>query len=221
MDRPWWRTLATAAAVATLLSALAVVTSQPTDKMAKYYKRTGQKFLDEKSKVVHVGSARLAPPGAREDPFARTVASHGPACGVQEEGVHKLPSGMLYRVLKEGKVKGKKTSPNIGDSCEVTYAGKLKDGTPFDSGTTSFAPNQVIKGWTEALQLMCEGDKLELFIPYDMAYGERGSPPKIPPYNPLVFEVELHKVKEGGKPCKEAKEQLKAKLKEAAEKAEL
>merc|ERR1712205_68176 len=167
MDRPWWRTLATAAAVATLLSALAVVTSQPTDKMAKYYKRTGQKFLDEKSK---------------------------------EEGVHKLPSGMLYRVLKEGKV---------------------KDGTPFDSGTTSFAPNQVIKGWTEALQLMCEGDKLELFIPYDMAYGERGSPPKIPPYNPLVFEVELHKVKEGGKPCKEAKEQLKAKLKEAAEKAEL
>merc|ERR1712216_692976 len=101
MDRPWWRTLATAAAVATLLSALAVVTSQPTDKMAKYYKRTGQKFLDEKSK---------------------------------EEGVHKLPSGMLYRVLKEGKVKGKKTSPNIGDSCEVTYAGKLKDGTPFDSG---------------------------------------------------------------------------------------
>ena len=70
MERPWWRTLATAAAVATLLSALAVVTSQPTDKMAKYYKRTGQKFLDEKSKVVHVGSARLAPPGAREDPRA-------------------------------------------------------------------------------------------------------------------------------------------------------
>jgi FKBP-type peptidyl-prolyl cis-trans isomerase FklB len=108
--------------------------------------------------------------------------------------VHKLPSGMLYRVLKSGKTGGKKSSPNVGDSCEVTYAGKLKDGTPFDSGTTSFAPNQVIKGWTEALQLMCEGDKWELFIPYDMAYGERGSPPKIPPFNPLVFEVELHKV---------------------------
>ena len=57
--------------------------------------------------------------------------------------MHKLPSGMLYRVLKEGKKDGKKTSPNVGDSCEVTYSGKLKDGTPFDSGTTSFAPNQV------------------------------------------------------------------------------
>ena len=75
MDRPWWRTLATAAAVATLLSALAVVTSQPTDKMAKYYKRTGQKFLDEKSKVVHVGSAALAPPGARgKIPVSRALS---------------------------------------------------------------------------------------------------------------------------------------------------
>ena len=63
--------------------------------------------------------------------------------GSQEADVHKLPSGMLYRVLKEGKKDGKKTSPNVGDSCEVTYSGKLKDGTPFDSGTTSFAPNQV------------------------------------------------------------------------------
>merc|ERR1719504_407569 len=128
MQSATWMTLMVAAM---LLSAF-VVLGQPEEKMVKYYKRTGQKFLDEKSK---------------------------------EEGVHKLPSGMLYRVLKEGKVKGKKTSPNIGDSCEVTYAGKLKDGTPFDSGTTSFAPNQVIKGWTEALQMMCEGDKWELFIP--------------------------------------------------------
>ena len=61
----------------------------------------------------------------------------------QEPDVHKLPSGMLYRVLKDGKKSGKKSSPNLSDSCEVTYSGKLKDGTPFDSGTTSFAPNQV------------------------------------------------------------------------------
>ena len=75
MHRPWWRSLASAAAVATLLSALAVVTSQPTDKMAKYYKRTGQKFLDEKSKVVHVGSAALAPPGARgKIPVSRALS---------------------------------------------------------------------------------------------------------------------------------------------------
>eukprot|EP00960_Hanusia_phi_P013865 406318-Hanusia_phi.AAC.6 len=139
----------------------------------------------------------------------------------KEEGVKTLPSGMLYRVIKEGGKKGKKSSPNVGDSCKVTYSGKLKDGTPFDSGTTSFAPNQVIKGWTEALQLMCEGDKWELFIPYDMAYGERGSPPKIPPYNPLVFEVELHKVEKGGKPCKEAKAELEKKLAEVSSSKDL
>ena len=75
MERLGWRTLATAAAVATLLSALAVVTSQPTDKMAKYYKRTGGKFLDEKSKVVHFGSPALAPPGAREDPAEGPIIS--------------------------------------------------------------------------------------------------------------------------------------------------
>jgi FKBP-type peptidyl-prolyl cis-trans isomerase FklB len=99
------------------------------DKMTKYYKRTGQKFLDSMAKA---------------------------------EGVHKLPSGMLYRVIKDGKSSGKKSSPNVGDSCEVTYSGKLKDGTPFDSGTTSFAPNQVIKGWTEALQVCTQMEAHEL-----------------------------------------------------------
>ena len=61
----------------------------------------------------------------------------------------------------------------MADTCEVTYAGTLRDGTPFDAGTTSFAPNQVIKGWTEAMQLMAEGDKWRLHIPYDLAYGAR------------------------------------------------
>merc|ERR1712203_321913 len=97
----------------------------------------------------------------------------------KEEGVKKLPGGMLYEALKTG--------------------------TPFDSGTTSFAPNQVIKGWTVALQLMCEGDKWRLHIPYDMGYGESGSPPKIPGYAPLVFDVEIHKVKGKGKTCDSAK----------------
>ncbi len=55
---------------------------------------------------------------------------------------------------------------------------------------------------------MTEGDKWKLYIPYDLAYGERGSPPKIPPYSPLVFEIEIHKVKSGGKPASEAKEML-------------
>merc|ERR1712000_595068 len=85
-----------------------------------------------------------------------------------------------------------------------TYLGTFKDGSKFDGGTTSFAPNQVIKGWTEAMQYMVEGDKWKLHIPYDLAYGERGSPPRIPGYSVLVFEIEIHKVKSGGKSADEA-----------------
>eukprot|EP01064_Diplonema_japonicum_P009832 TRINITY_DN17264_c0_g1_i1.p1 TRINITY_DN17264_c0_g1~~TRINITY_DN17264_c0_g1_i1.p1 ORF type:complete len:175 (+),score=46.26 TRINITY_DN17264_c0_g1_i1:155-679(+) len=136
-----------------------------------------------------------------------------------EEGVHKLPSGMLFKVLNKGS--GSK-SPGAGDQCDVHYSGTLRDGTKFDSSydrgqPTAFAPNQVIKGWTEALQLMCEGDKWQLYIPYEMAYGERGSPPKIPGFSPLIFDVELIKVKEGGKPCEDAKASLTEKLGDKAE----
>mmetsp|Transcript_13603 Transcript_13603/g.20400 ORF Transcript_13603/g.20400 Transcript_13603/m.20400 type:complete len:174 (+) Transcript_13603:86-607(+) len=144
--------------------------------MNKYYKRTGKKFLDEKSK---------------------------------EPGVITLKSGMLVEILKEGTDPNAK-SPRVSDTCEVTYKGTFRDGKGFDQGTTSFAPNQVIKGWTEAMQLMGEGDKWKLYIPYDLAYGERGSPPRIPPYTPLVFEIEIHKVKQGGKPVSEAREAFKA-----------
>ncbi len=78
----------------------------------------------------------------------------------------------------------------------------------FDSGRTKFAPNQVIKGWTEAMQYMTEGDKWKLYIPYDLAYGERGSPPKIPGYSVLVFEIEIHKVMAAGKTPEEANKLL-------------
>ena len=75
-------------------------------------------------------------------------------------------------------------------------AGTLIDGTEFDSSysrgsPTTFAPNQVIAGWTEAMQLMVEGDKWELYIPSELAYGERGSPPKIPGDSALVFTIEM------------------------------
>jgi len=126
-----------------------------------------------------------------------------------EEGVIKLKSGMLVEILKSGDSATAK-SPTASDACEVTYSGTLKDGTKFDAGTTSFAPNQVIKGWTEAMQLMGEGDKWKLHIPYDLAYGERGSPPKIPPFSPLVFDIEIHKVNSGGKPVSEARAAFEA-----------
>jgi FKBP-type peptidyl-prolyl cis-trans isomerase FklB len=129
----------------------------------------------------------------------------------KEDGVFKLPSGMLFKVLQKGS--GDK-SPGPNDDCDVHYSGTLKDGTKFDSSydrgsPASFKPTQVIKGWTEALQLMREGDKWEVYIPYDLAYGARGSPPKIPGYSPLVFEMELIKVKGTGKSAATAAEDLK------------
>ena len=74
----------------------------------------------------------------------------------KKSGVIRLKSGMLVEILKESD-KADAKSPNEGDSCEVTYLGTFKDGNKFDGSTTSFAPNQVIKGWTEAMQLMAEG----------------------------------------------------------------
>jgi len=124
----------------------------------------------------------------------------------KEDGVHKLPSGMLFKILKKGD--GAK-SPKVSDPCEVHYAGTLTNGQKFDSSydrgsPATFAPNQVIKGWTEALQLMVEGDTWEVYIPYQLAYGEAGRPPKIPAKATLVFKMELIKVKSGGKPAAEA-----------------
>ena len=117
----------------------------------------------------------------------------------KKAGIIKLKSGMLIEVLKESDAGDKAKSPTESDSCDVTYLGTFKDGSRFDGSRTSFAPNQVIKGWTEAMQLMVEGDKWKLYIPYDLAYGARGSPPRIPAFTPLVFEIEIHKVNGAGK----------------------
>ena len=104
-----------------------------------------------------------------------------------------LPSGLLYKVLKKG---DGKFHPGVSTPCSCHYAGTLIDGTEFDSSygrgqPTTFAPNQVIKGWTEAMQLMVAGDKWELYIPSELAYGESGSPPQIPPNAALVFQMEI------------------------------
>jgi FKBP-type peptidyl-prolyl cis-trans isomerase FklB len=112
-----------------------------------------------------------------------------------KEGVKALPSGLQYKVITEGKGK----SPKAADSVTVHYRGTLIDGTEFDSSykrsePATFPVNGVIKGWTEALQLMKEGAKWQLFIPADLAYGEQGRP-GIPPNSVLIFEVELISVK--------------------------
>lgn len=114
----------------------------------------------------------------------------------KKEGVVTLPSGLQYQVLKEGN--GKK--PSATDQVVCHYEGTLIDGTIFDSSykrnePATFGLNQVIPGWTEGVQLMQEGAKYRFFIPYKLAYGERGAGAQIPPFAALVFDVELIEVK--------------------------
>ncbi len=111
-------------------------------------------------------------------------------------GVVKLPSGLQYKVIKEGK--GKK--PTQTSTVTTHYIGRLLDGTEFDNSykrgkPATFAVTGVFKGWTEALLLMKEGSKWELYIPSSLAYGEGGAGAVIPPDATLVFDIELLSVK--------------------------
>ena len=112
-----------------------------------------------------------------------------------KEGVEVTASGLQYKSIKAGEG----ATPTAEQTVEVHYEGTLIDGTVFDSSyqrgqTTSFPVNGVIAGWTEALQLMKEGDVWELTIPSDLAYGERGAGGQIGPNSVLNFKVELIKV---------------------------
>ena len=126
-----------------------------------------------------------------------------------KEGVVTLPSGLQYKILKEGN--GPK--PTATDTVVCNYRGTLINGTEFDSSYKSGQPatfpvNGVIKGWTEALQLMPVGSKWQLFIPSSMAYAERGAGADIGPNATLIFEVELMSIQpktEQGKPAAEEK----------------
>jgi len=115
------------------------------------------------------------------------------AANKSKEGVVTLPSGLQYKILKQGT--GPK--PTAGDTVECNYRGTLINGTEFDSSykrgqPATFPVSGVIKGWTEALQLMPVGSKWQLFIPSNLAYGERGTPGgEIGPNATLIFEVEL------------------------------
>ena len=110
----------------------------------------------------------------------------------KKEGVTTLPNGLQYKELKAGEGK----SPGATASVTVHYRGTLIDGSEFDSSfkrnkPATFQLNRVIKGWGEALQLMQEGDKWELYIPPDLAYGSRNTGDRIPANSTLIFEVEL------------------------------
>jgi FKBP-type peptidyl-prolyl cis-trans isomerase FkpA len=109
-----------------------------------------------------------------------------------KDGAKKTESGLAYKITKEGT----EAFPKATDVVEVHYHGTLIDGTVFDSSVerkkkVKFPLNRVIKGWTEGLQLIKPGGSIKLVIPSELAYGERGAPPKIPGGSTLVFEIEL------------------------------
>jgi FKBP-type peptidyl-prolyl cis-trans isomerase FklB len=116
---------------------------------------------------------------------------------MKKEGIKTLPSGLQYKVIKEGAGR----TPKEADTVVTNYKGTLIDGSEFDSSykrgqPATFPVKGVIKGWTEALQLMKEGSTWQLFVPADLAYGERGAGAVIGPNTTLIFEVELLSIKD-------------------------
>ena len=110
----------------------------------------------------------------------------------KKKGVTTLESGLQYEVI----TRGEGAKPTLNDQVTTHYHGTLIDGTVFDSSVergqpATFPVSGVIKGWTEALQLMSVGSKWKLFVPYNLAYGERGAGANIGPFTTLIFEVEL------------------------------
>lgn len=135
--------------------------------------------------------AAMAAEAAKNEKLAQQYLENN----AKQDGVVTLESGLQYKVL----VEGNGATPTAESTVQVHYRGTLVDGTEFDSSyqrgePVSFPVNGVIPGWTEALQLMKEGDKWQLVIPPQLAYAEQGAPPVIPPNSALVFEVELLKV---------------------------
>lgn len=134
----------------------------------------------------------------KQDELAKKNLKEGEeflAANAKKEGVKVTKSGLQYQVIKSGKGK----TPKANDMVKTHYHGTLIDGTVFDSSVERNEPavfpvSGVIPGWTEALQMMKEGDKWKLFIPAKLAYGERGAGQRIPPNSVLIFEIELLEV---------------------------
>ncbi len=155
----------------------------------------GRKAALTDAEAQQIVNTYLQEQEAEQSKAAREEGEKFLAENSKKEGVITLPSGLQYTVLREGT--GRK--PKATDSVKCHYEGTLTNGTVFDSSyrrgePATFPLNGVIKGWTEGVQLMGEGAKFRFFIPYNLAYGERGAGQSIPPYAALVFDVELLEV---------------------------
>ncbi|KEG12658.1 macrophage infectivity potentiator, precursor [Trypanosoma grayi] len=140
-------------------------------------------------------------PAERLNNYRKRVSREFIKTKAQLEGAITLPSGLVIEQLVHGT--GTHAAA-LDDECKLHYVGSLRDGTVFDSSRArgapaTFRPNQVISGWTEALQLMREGDHWRIYVPYELGYGERGAGRNIPPYAALAFDIELLSIEGGGK----------------------
>ena len=160
--------------------------------LAEVMKTFAQKMQAKKQAQMAKQQAEMEAQGKQNaEAGAKFLAENG-----KKPGVVTTASGLQYQVITQGK--GPK--PKADDTVSVQYVGTLLDGTEFDSSykrnePAQFAVNQVVPGWTEALQLMPVGSKYKLWIPASLGYGERGTPGgPIPPSSTLVFEVELQKI---------------------------
>ncbi len=165
----------------------------------------GPAALDE-AQLKEILTALQAEVGAKQEAKSKAAVETNKKVGEEflaanksKEGINTLPSGLQYKVIKEGEG----VTPKLTDLVETNYRGTLIDGTEFDSSykrnqTAVFPVNGVIPGWTEALQKMKVGSKWQLFVPSDLAYGAKGANNLIGPNATLVFEVELLAIKEGG-----------------------
>ena len=171
--------------------------------------KTAQKLIE---KVKNDTQLKLY--GANKKAGEDFLAANAKLAKKKKSGIVVLPSGLQYKVLQQGNGPVAKAT----DKVKVKYEGRLIDGTVFDSTEkhggepATFAPNQVIKGWTEALTMMPVGSKWQLYIPQELAYGNRAAG-SIPPFSTLIFDVEVLEIVEDKKPA-----DTKAAEKKAAEK---
>jgi FKBP-type peptidyl-prolyl cis-trans isomerase FklB len=149
------------------------------------------------SQMQQMQAKKAAQDAIKYEPLKKEGADYMAENG-KKDGVITLPSGLQYKVLTAGTG----TKPTADQSVTVHYTGKLINGKVFDSSVergqpATFGVTQVIQGWVEALQLMPQGSKWELTIPYNLAYGERGAGENIPPFSTLIFDVELISISGG------------------------
>lgn len=154
-----------------------------------FYKNESKINKDDANKMIqnHFENMEAKKHQATVDEGKKFLAENS-----KKEGVVRLPSGLQYKVIKEGTG----NIPIDSDKVRVNYEGTLIDGTKFDSSydrgqPAEFGVTQVIKGWTEALQLMKEGSTWMLYIPSNLAYGSRSAGKDIKPFSTLIFKVEL------------------------------